>query len=232
MLQMSLPLETPLPLEAIDRRLRATYAPLPSYAHLDPVSQLVLAILGARTRGEVSMAAFEMLWAEFGDWRKLREASAAMVEPLIGAVTFPGNKAKWLPAALRQITERRGGLDLDFLATWPVESACAWLESLDGVGPKVSAAVLNFSTLRMRALVVDTHYFRVAKRLGLLPAAVPFPSACRVLMRQLPDDWSAAELDDHFELVKTHGQQRCRHANPLCGDCPLTDLCASAPHSP
>ncbi len=225
-MQMSLPLEEPRALAVIDRRLRAAYGPVPSYARLDPVSQLVLAILGARTRGAVSMAVFEGLWEEFGDWAGLREASAATVEPLIGAVTYPENKAKWLPAALRQITERRGALDLDFLETWPVEAARRWLETLDGVGPKASAAVLNFSTLGMRALVVDTHYYRVAKRLGVLPARTAFPAAHRLLTRQLPDDWSAAALDDHFELMKAHGQKRCRHANPICEGCPLADLCA------
>ncbi len=47
-------------------------------------------------------------------------------------------------------------------------AAWEWLEELPGVGPKTSAAVLLFSRLRMPALPVDSHYHRVAQRIGLV----------------------------------------------------------------
>ena len=65
---------------------------------------------------------------------------------------------------------KRGVLSLDFLADLPVEEARAWLERLPGVGPKTSAAVLSFSTLRRPALPVDSHHHRVAARTGLIPS--------------------------------------------------------------
>jgi endonuclease III len=49
--------------------------------------------------------------------------------------------------------------------------AMQWLRGLPGVGSKVAATVLNLSTLRMRALPVDTHLLRVGERLGPLPVA-------------------------------------------------------------
>lgn len=90
----------------------------------------------------------------------------------------------------------------------------------------MSAAVLNFSTLRKRVMVVDCHHFRVAKRLGLLLESTRFPAAQRVLMNQhVPDAWTADDLDDHHSLMKLHGQTFCRHRAPLCRACPLRKLC-------
>lgn len=94
------------------------------------------------------------------------------------------------------------------------------------MGPKVSAAVLNFSTFRKRVMVVDCHHFRVAKRLELLLPRTQFPAAQRILMNQhVPDAWSADDLDDHHSLMKLHGQIVCPHGAPLCGACPLRELC-------
>jgi endonuclease-3 len=49
-----------------------------------------------------------------------------------------------------------------------VTEARQWLESMPGVGPKTSAAVISFSNLRGKAMPVDSHHFRVAVRLGII----------------------------------------------------------------
>ena len=67
-----------------------------------------------------------------------------------------------------------------------VTEARAWLESLSGVGPKTSAAVLSFSTLRRPALPVDSHHHRVAVRTGMIPATLAVGPAHAVLSAQLP----------------------------------------------
>ena len=98
-------------------------------------------------------------------------------------------------------------------------------ERLPGAGRKVSAATLNFSTLRMRALVVDTHHLRVVRNLGLTRPHATYEEAYRRLMPRLPAQWGAAELDDHHQLMKALGQTICRPESPRCGACPLQDLC-------
>jgi endonuclease-3 len=226
-MQLSLPLERSNRVAAIDRRLRAVHRLPNDILYPDPISQLVLAVLGSRTRDDASMAAFLRLAEAFAGWAAVAEASPAGLLPYLTSVTFAGAKAAQLPAALRAIRTRRGALDLDFLAGWPVEDARAWLMALPGVGPKVAAAVLNFSRLRRRALVIDTHYVRVARRLGLLPCAVPDARAWRAIERLLPDAWTAADLDAHHLLMKAHGQTRCRDTDPLCPGCVLADLCAA-----
>ncbi|MBL7309446.1 endonuclease III domain-containing protein, partial [Escherichia coli] len=91
---------------------------------------------------------------------------------------------------------RCGGLDLAFLADMEVEAARAWLQAIPGVGPKTSAAVLSFSTLRMPALPVDSHHHRVAQRLGLIGKTVDVGPSHPILRAQLPADWSAQDLYD------------------------------------
>src|SRR5690606_7256789 len=100
----------------------------------------------------------------FPDWEKLTRAPYWDLAALIGDVTFAERKAKFIPLALCTIAAQRGRLELAFLSAWPEETALAWLDTLPGVGPKTGAAVLNYSTLHRRALVVDTHYRRVAQR--------------------------------------------------------------------
>ncbi len=167
--------------------------------------------------------------AAFPEWDALCDASPAAVQLLLQGVTFAEAKSVQLPAALRKIRDRRGEVDLDFLDTWPVEPARLWLMELPGVGPKVSAAVLNFSRLRKRALVIDTHYLRVVRRLGLIGTGVGDDRAYRVLERLLPDAWGAEAIGDHHWRVKTHGQTRCRAIVPQCVGCPLDDVCQTAP---
>ncbi len=127
---------------------------------------------------------------------------------------------------LATIAERRDGdLSLDFLGGLPVAEARSWLESLPGVGPKTSAAVLLFSRLRRPALPVDSHHYRVAVRLGLVSARVPVGRAHAILEAQLPEGWSAQQVYDNHEVMMLHGQRCCFFNRPACERCPVLDMC-------
>jgi len=126
---------------------------------------------------------------------------------------------------LRAITERHGSLSLDFLDAMPVADARAWLETIPGIGPKTSAAVLSFSTLRKAALPVDSHHHRVAQRTALIPAAMDVGPSHRALAAQLPSDWTAQQVYDNHEIMMLHGQQCCFFRNPACHRCAILDLC-------
>ena len=106
-----------------------------------------------------------------------------------------------------------------------MEEARAWLERLPGIGPKTSAAVLSFSTLRRAALPVDSHHHRVAIRTGLIPPSLAVGPSHRVLAAQLPPDWDAQQVYDNHEVLMLHGQRCCFFRQPACGRCPLLDLC-------
>ena len=208
-------------------RLCAVYGcPIPYFADLDPLSELISSLLSHRTKNRDSARAFRELRARFADWPAVRDAPTDEVESAIRACTWPEQKAPRIQEVLRRIGERRGGdLSLDFLGELKVPEARAWLEALPGVGPKTSAAVLIFSRLRRAALPVDSHHHRVAARLGLIPANVAVGPAHALLEAQLPPDWTAQQVYDNHEALMLHGQRCCFHFDPACGRCPVLDLC-------
>jgi endonuclease III len=190
----------------------------------DPLSQFIYSLLSSRTRTEMTYAVVRNLRARFGSWENLRDAPLAEIEEAIRDITFPEQKAPQLKAALEQITARYGSLTLDFLARYRTDKIRAWLEQFPGVGPKTSAAVVNFSTLRRRAMCVDSHHLRVTQRLGLTPRADAALTEER-LMRLVPETWTAEMLDEHHQLIKKLGQTICTFESPRCGECPLLKLC-------
>ncbi len=202
----------------------------------DPLTQFVYSLLSARTKTPASHQVMRDLATRFGttpsgtagpqqtDWPNVRDAALADIEHTIQVVTFPEVKAPRLKLALQGITARTGELSLDFLARYRTDKIRAWLESFEGVGPQVSAAVVNFSNLRRRAIALDGHHLRVVHRLGLTPRADPRRTE-ELLMRMVPETWSAETLDEHHSLFKIHGQTLCLFADPLCSKCPLLNLC-------
>jgi endonuclease-3 len=212
----------------VHRRLCAVYeCPIPYFHDLDPLSELVSSLLSHRTKNADSGRAFKALRAEFGsDWAAVREAPVGRVQELISAVTWPEQKAPRIQAVLREVTRRRGGeLSLDFLRDLSSRDARAWLEELPGVGPKTSAAVLSFSTLRMRALPVDSHHHRVAVRLGVISEKVAVGDSHAVMEAMLPPEWDAQQVYDHHEVLMLHGQRCCFYAAPACERCAVLELC-------
>ncbi|SMH35435.1 endonuclease III domain-containing protein [Azospirillum agricola] len=209
--------------------------PVPYFHSLDPLSELVSSLLSHRTRNAASGAAFKALRKRWPgqpstgqsstDWAAVRDAPTTEVEAVIAGVTWPEQKAPRIQAILRRITERTGGLSLDVLNDLSVPEARAWLEALPGVGPKTSAAVLSFSTLRRAALPVDSHHHRVAVRTGLIPASLAVGPSHAVLAAQLPPEWDAQRVYDNHEVMMLHGQRCCYHRDPACDRCVLLDLC-------
>jgi endonuclease-3 len=210
----------------IHRRLCGAYGCPIAYFHaLDPLSELVSSLLSHRTRNADSGAAFKSLQARFPDWAAVAAAPTAEVQAAIAGVTWPEQKAPRIQSILRAIEGERGALSLDFLDDLPVDEARTWLERLPGVGPKTSAAVLSFSTLRRPALPVDSHHHRVAARTGLIPSGLAVGPSHRVLAAQLPTDWDAQHIYDNHEVLMLHGQRCCFYRKPACARCPLLDLC-------
>ncbi|MDB5759444.1 MAG: Endonuclease-3 [Burkholderia sp.] len=215
----------------VHRRLCGHYGcPLRYFHTIDPMSELVASLLSHRTLNRDSGLAFRTLRERFADWAAVRDAPVSEVQDAIAACTWPEQKAPRLQAVLREVSEREeasagGTLSLDFLRDWPVAKARAWLETLPGVGPKTSAAVLSFSTLRGRALPVDSHHHRVAARLGLIPENLAVGPSHKVLEAQLPADWDAQQVYDNHQVLMRHGKDTCTWRAPRCTACLVLDLC-------
>jgi endonuclease III len=215
-------------LEELHRILVEVYGRPKAREPWDPLTQCIYSMLASRTKTETSHEVLRTLRSRFGaggGWERLRDAPVAEIEDAIRAATFPEPKAVLLKAALEQITARTGALSLEFLRRYKTEKIRAWLERFEGIGPQVSAAVVNFSTLRRRAMCMDGHHLRIVQRLGLVAKSAGAREAEARLMEMAPAGWSAEMLDEHHMLVKLHGQRRCTKTEPRCAGCPLRAGC-------
>src|SRR5436305_4093556 len=138
----------------VTKRLTDLYGEVP-FSSKDPMSMLVDIILSHRTRDEQTAAAYDNLLKRFGSWEAVRDAPTNEVQDAIANVNWPEVKAPRLQTIMRQITEERGELNLDFLRDLPVEEGAVWLNRFEGVGPKTTACVLLFSA-RKPILPVDS----------------------------------------------------------------------------
>lgn len=219
-MQTSFPFGAATDVPRIRDALAARYGRLHLTERLEPLCQLVRSVLGCRTRDGVSWPAYQRLVEAYPRWSDLARAPPEDIEAVIGDVTHAGDKARRLGQALRAILARHAEFDLGFLADWPLNAAFTWLERLPGVGPKVAAATLNFSTLDRHAFVADTHVLRVLRRFGIIGEKADAWRAHEEVMAAT-DGWSAIELIELHALLKHHGQTLCRHNAPRCRDCPL-----------
>ena len=216
-------------LEDLHQRLTAAYGPFPPREVWDPLTQLIYSLLSARTKTAESHALLRNLRDRYdgwqGNWDKLRDAPVEEIEQAIAGATYPEVKAPQLKATLQEITRRSGKLSLDFLTRYKTEKIRSWLEQFPGVGVKTSGAVVNFSSLRRRALCIDSHHQRIAIRLGLAPKSADARRVEELLMAIAPAEWSPEKLDEHHSLIKLHGQQRCTAREPQCRRCTLQPVC-------
>jgi endonuclease III len=211
-------------LRSIRDRLTVSFGKIRIEKRPDPVSQFAGSVLGSLTRDEISLTAFRRLITHFRNWNAIADAPEADIEGVVWDVTHPEKKAAYLKRALRIIRACSGGINLDFLADWEVEQALCWLERIDGVGRKTSAATLNFSSLRGRTFVVDTHVLRVLRRLGFVDANASTETAYDAIMTAA-DDFDADDLFEMHWQIKSLGQTVCKYAHASCFSCPLSDMC-------
>ena len=122
------------------------------------------------------------------------------------------NKAKNIMATCRTLVEEFGG---------EVPEDYETLLKLPGVGRK-TANVVSSVAFHRPAIAVDTHVFRIANRLKLAVGETPL-AVEKGLMKNIPrEKWS----DAHHWLIY-HGRRICKAKRPLCGECPLAEVCPS-----
>ncbi|MET0183664.1 MAG: hypothetical protein ABW199_12345 [Caulobacterales bacterium] len=214
------------PLNAARAKLRLRFPAERENRRLDPVSQFVRSFLGSQTYDHVSDAAFLRLKKRYASWDDLMRADPTSVQALIADVTYAEVKAPFMIGALQTVHDHAGSLTLDFLAPMSEHAALAWLERIKGVGRRIAAAVLNFSSLQKRALVIDTHVLQVSQRLGWIsPRVRTAERAYDGLMALLSPAWDAEDLAELHWLLKRLGQSFCRFHRPECSQCPLRRMC-------
>lgn len=187
---------------------------------LPAIDELVSTILSQNTNDVNRDRAFESLRASLPTWDAVRDAPATTVMDAIRVAGLANQKGPRIQQVLREITAERDGLDLSFLADWPVEEARAWLTKFNGVGPKTAAIVLCFS-LGKPAFPVDTHVYRVSGRIGLRPEKMSVEQAHPHLEAIFPPESYYAA---HLNIIRL-GREICHARKPDCPSCPIRALC-------
>ncbi|MHA1943096.1 MAG: endonuclease III domain-containing protein [Candidatus Thorarchaeota archaeon] len=196
------------------------YGKAVSSRKLPPLDELVMTILSQHTSDVNMFRAFEALKKRYPTWEEVLEAPQDELALFIRSSGMYNLKAKRIQATLREINNRVGKLDLSLLENMEIEKAKKWLTSLYGVGPKTAAIVLLFSFERP-VLPVDTHVWRVTKRLGIIEEKVSREKAHILLERYMP----ASCIPSLNKNLVRHGREVCRAQNPHCDDCFLSHLC-------
>ena len=218
-------------LRSIREQLQNRYGRIRDEHRLDPMSQFVRCFIGSRTYDLTSWNAFLRLIIRFRDWDALADAPVAEIEAELKDVTYPEKKAPDLKRALQKIRARAGAINLDFLEDLAEEPALVWLEQIHGVGPKIAAATLNFSTLRKRCFVIDSHVLRVLQRFGIVAPKAGFKDAYRAIMA-VAEGFDADELYELHWHLKNLGKDLCTREEAFCGDCPLSEICMKRVEGP
>lgn len=212
--------------------LRDTLRPLSPQREIvrrSPIGQLVKSMISSRTKDADSLAAYENLTRKYPTWIGLSLADADEIEASIVGVNFADRKALDVKRTLNTIHKSHPNFDLTFLGHMTVDQALDWLERLPGVARKVAASTLNFSTLNMPALVVDTHVMRVLQRFGIAPMNADTERTYTCVMAATVG-WSPSELVQLHVITKLLGQAACHFRRPDCRICPLADHCQYAFH--
>lgn len=202
--------------------LNKEYGPIVWKPRYDAVSELVFTVLSQHTSDVNAERAFKNLMDTFGSLEAVADADAQKIAEAIWVGGLSRVKAPRIKTILGQIIQERGSLDLSFLREMSLEEAKAWLKKLPGIGPKSAAVILCFS-LGMPAMPVDTHIYRVSKRLGFVPDKTTPDQAHDILEAMIrPQDVFAFHV-----LLITHGRKVCKAPRPLCHQCMLAWGCPS-----
>jgi len=189
----------------------------------DPIDVLIGTILSQNTSDANSGRAFASLKANFDSWEAVASAPAEHIAQVIRSGGLSQIKAVRIIQVLEQIEKEQGHISLDSLKSKTIAEAEGYLMRLPGVGHKTASCVLLFS-LGKPSLPVDTHVFRLAKRLGLIDSGVSTEKAHILLQEQIPP---SKVYQFHIHMIE-HGRRICRARQPRCNRCILIGTCPSS----
>jgi endonuclease-3 len=181
--------------------------------HSTPWELLVATILSAQcTDVRVNMVTPE-LFRRFPTPEAMSKATLPQLEALIRTTGFFRNKAKSVQGAARKIIS-------DFAGQVP--ATLAELITIPGAARKTANVVLGVSFGKAEGVVVDTHVFRISRRLGLAKGDTPQKVEQELMQVIPPDRWICFS----HQLIH-HGRQVCEARKPKCNRCNLEQLCHS-----
>ncbi|NUL46006.1 endonuclease III [Cellulosimicrobium funkei] len=173
---------------------------------------LVATVLSAQTTDVRVNATTPGLFARFPDAEAMSHADERELQEIVRPLGFYRNKATAIQGLSRALVERHGG---------EVPGTVDELVKLPGVGRKTAFVVLG-NAFGVPGLTVDTHFGRLARRLGFTAQQDPVKVEYEVAALFEPRDWTMLS----HRLV-FHGRRVCHAKRPACGACPVARWCPS-----
>lgn len=179
--------------------------------HYDtPFHLLIAVILSAQCTDKRINIHTPQIFKRFPNPEDLAEASFEEVYELIRSISFPNNKAKHLIGMAKMLVNDFGS---------KVPSDPQELQALPGVGRK-TANVIASVIYNKPVIAVDTHVFRVSRRLGLSEG-----TTVEAVERDLTAGFAEELRGKAHHWLILHGRYTCTARNPKCENCGLTDIC-------
>ena len=179
--------------------------------HYDtPFHLLIAVILSAQCTDKRVNMHTPQIFARFPEPSDLASASFEEVFELIKSISFPNNKAKHLIGMAARLISDFGG---------EVPSEPDLLETLPGVGRK-TANVIASVIYDKPVIAVDTHVFRVSRRIGLSDG-----TTVEAVEKDLPEGFAPELRPKAHNWLILHGRYICTARKPKCPECGLKDFC-------
>lgn len=179
--------------------------------HYDtPFHLLIAVILSAQCTDKRVNMHTPQIFARFPEPSDLASASFEEVFELIKSISFPNNKAKHLIGMAARLISDFGG---------EVPSEPDLLETLPGVGRK-TANVIASVIYDKPVIAVDTHVFRVSRRIGLSDG-----TTVEAVEKDLTEGFAPELRPKAHHWLILHGRYVCTARKPKCSECGLQDLC-------
>lgn len=196
---------------AIYSTLRARMpAPTTELEYENPFELLISVILSAQATDISVNKATMKLYPVANSPESIQALGVSGLKPFIRTIGLFNSKAENIIKTCRLLLEEHDG---------EVPRTREALEALPGVGRKTANVVLN-TAFGEPTIAVDTHIFRVSNRTGIARGKTPLEVEKR-LVRLTPDEF---KKDAHHWLI-LHGRYVCKARKPLCGECPIIELC-------
>ena len=178
----------------------------------DPYQLLVAVILSAQCTDKRVNMTTPAIFKKYPDVHALSKASFEELFPFIKSISYPNNKTKHLIGMAKAMVETFHG---------QVPMTIEELIQLPGVGRK-TANVITSVIDQQPNMAVDTHVFRVSKRIGLVPMSAKTPFAVeKELVKNIPVEY--IHKAHHWLIL--HGRYVCVARTPRCEVCGLTPVC-------
>jgi len=204
---------------AINRLLKEKYKSPRHGNKSNPLDELFFIVLSGATIEKNFGRAYSNLKRKYARWRDLLRASPGEVFQLIKHAGLGRKKAIALKRIV-SILEKRSNFSLSYLKDFQAAEAIKELTTLPGVGVKSAKCVLMYS-FKKPVFPVDTHVFKIMRRVGFLGSDCSLSCADKYLERVVPDNM---KYDLHVNLVAL-GRKVCVAKRPKCEECCVRKYC-------